>query len=195
MFYYYLKIFSSLVCKNKFTPFLWLLLKQNYYVISEWTLIFSFYFFDFCSNFTVILDIALSWSAIHGMSEDVKLKYILKAVAATLWVILMPLAYEYSHTTHLLFILAILIYLFPSMVSEMLFVVPSIRCYLETSDFKILKCITWWSQVFGVYRIYIKLNCQLINNYKQGDWSWFMVTQTRLYIGRSMHESAWSFSK
>ncbi|KAF8090598.1 hypothetical protein N665_0472s0027 [Sinapis alba] len=114
--------------------------------------------------FQVILDIALSWSAIHGMSEDVKLKYILKAVAATLWVILMPLAYEYSHTTHLLFILAILIYLFPSMVSEMLFVVPSIRCYLETSDFKILKCITWWSQ-------------------------------TRLYIGRSMHESAWSFSK
>ncbi|CAN8247661.1 unnamed protein product [Cochlearia groenlandica] len=130
-----------------------------------------------------VLDIALSWKSRHSMSLYVKFRFILKAVAAAVWVVLMPVTYAYSwrspsgfaqtiknwlggdnHSSPSLFILVILIYLSPNMLSTVLFAFPSIRRYLERSDFKIVMLMMWWSQ-------------------------------PRLYIGRGMHESAWSLFK
>ncbi|CAL9224715.1 unnamed protein product [Arabidopsis halleri] len=112
--------------------------------------------------FQAFLDIALNWKARHSMSTNVRQRYVCKAVAAAVWVVLMPLTYAYCHTC--IFIVAILIYLSPNMLPEMLFLIPSIRHTLEKSDFKPVKLIMWWSQ-------------------------------PRLYIGRGMHESAWSIYK
>ncbi|KAL9281410.1 Callose synthase 4 [Arabidopsis thaliana] len=112
--------------------------------------------------FQAFLDIALSWKARHSMSTHVRQRYIFKAVAAAVWVLLMPLTYAYSHTS--IFIVAILIYLSPNMLPEMLLLIPSIRRTLEKSDFRPVKLIMWWSQ-------------------------------PELYIGRGMHESAWSIYK
>ncbi|KAG7604029.1 Vta1/callose synthase N-terminal [Arabidopsis thaliana x Arabidopsis arenosa] len=112
--------------------------------------------------FQAFLDIALSWKARHSMSTHVRQRYIFKAVAAAVWVLLMPLTYAYSHTS--IFIVAILIYLSPNMLPEMLLLIPSIRRTLEKPDFRPVKLIMWWSQ-------------------------------PELYIGRGMHESAWSIYK
>lgn len=130
---------------------------------------FSSYQFSDCfvfNNISALLDIALSWKARHSMSHYVKLRYVLKAGAAAGWVIVMPVAYAYSlknasgfaltiknwfgghgHNSPSLFIVAILIYLSPNMLSALLFLFPFIRRYLERSDFKIMMLMMWWSQV------------------------------------------------
>ncbi|WZY92682.1 hypothetical protein YC2023_065011 [Brassica napus] len=43
-----------------------------------------------------VLDIALSWKSRHSMSFHAKLRFILKAIAAAVWVVLMPVTYAYS---------------------------------------------------------------------------------------------------
>ncbi|KAA8520299.1 hypothetical protein F0562_014555 [Nyssa sinensis] len=129
-----------------------------------------------------VLDIIMSWKAMNSMSLHVKLRYILKAVSAAAWVIVLPVTYAYSwenpsgfaHTirnwfgnstaSSSLFILAVLIYLSPNILSALLFLFPFIRRYLERSDYKIMMLMMWWSQ-------------------------------SRLYVGRGMQESAFSIFK
>ncbi|GMP41984.1 hypothetical protein CsSME_00011891 [Camellia sinensis var. sinensis] len=129
-----------------------------------------------------VLDIIMSWKARHSMSLHVKLRYILKAVSAAAWVIILPVTYAYSlknspgfaqtirswfgnsSSSSSLFISAVLIYLSPNILSALLFLFPFIRRYLERSDYKIVMLIMWWSQ-------------------------------PRLYVGRGMHESAFSLVK
>ncbi|KAG5565273.1 hypothetical protein RHGRI_001233 [Rhododendron griersonianum] len=129
-----------------------------------------------------VLDISMSWKARHSMSLHVKLRYILKAVSAAAWAIVLPVAYAYSWknpsgvaqtirswfgnspSSPSFFIVAILIYLSPNMLSALLFLFPFIRRYLERSDYKVVMFIMWWSQ-------------------------------PRLYVGRGMHESTFSLFK
>lgn len=112
------------------------------------------------------------------MSHYVKLRYVLKAGAAAGWVIVMPVAYAYSwknasgfaltiknwfgghsHNSPSLFIVAILIYLSPNMLSALLFLFPFIRRYLERSDFKIMMLMMWWSQVQSYHVPFILIKC------------------------------------
>ncbi|XP_058179707.1 callose synthase 3-like [Rhododendron vialii] len=129
-----------------------------------------------------VLDISMSWKARHSMSLHVKLRYILKAVSAAAWAIVLPVAYAYSWknpsgvaqtirswfgnspSSPSFFIVAILMYLSPNMLSALLFLFPFIRRYLERSDYKVVMFIMWWSQ-------------------------------PRLYVGRGMHESTFSLFK
>ncbi|XP_074325305.1 callose synthase 3-like isoform X1 [Apium graveolens] len=129
-----------------------------------------------------VLDIIMSWKALHSMSAHVKIRYILKAMFAAMWMIVLPVTYAYSwsNTTGLaqtirswfgngqsspsLFIMAVLIYLSPNMLSTLLFVFPFIRLRLEKSNNIIVSLIMWWSQ-------------------------------TRLYVGRGMQESTLSLIK
>ncbi|KAE9463007.1 hypothetical protein C3L33_05086, partial [Rhododendron williamsianum] len=112
-----------------------------------------------------VLDISMSWKARHSMSLHVKLRYILKAVSAAAWAIVLPVAYAYSWknpsgvaqtirswfgnspSSPSFFIVAILIYLSPNMLSALLFLFPFIRRYLERSDYKVVMFIMWWSQI------------------------------------------------
>ncbi|XP_065872528.1 callose synthase 2 [Euphorbia lathyris] len=121
-------------------------------------------------------DVILSWKARQTMPFYVKLRYLLKALSAAAWVIILPVTYAYSWknppgfgqtikkwfgnsaSSPSLFILAILIYLVPNMLSALLFLFPLIRRLLERSNYKIVMLMMWWSQ-------------------------------SRLYVGRGMHES------
>lgn len=112
----------------------------------------------------------MSWKARHSMSLHVKLRYILKAVSAAVWAIVLPIAYAYSWknpsgfsetirswfgnspSSPSFFIVAILLYLSPNMLSAVLFLFPFIRRYLERSDNKVLRLIMWWSQVCRDFR-------------------------------------------
>ncbi|KAL9263844.1 Callose synthase 3-like protein [Drosera capensis] len=116
------------------------------------------------------------------MSLHVKLRYILKVVAAAAWVIVLPVTYAYTwenppgfareikswfgndSKSPTLFILALVIYLSPNMLAGILFLFPFIRRLLEGSNYRIVMLIMWWSQ-------------------------------PRLYVGRAMHESAFSLFK
>lgn len=129
-----------------------------------------------------VLDIMLSWKARRMMSYHVKLRYILKAISAAVWVIVMPVTYAYSwknppgfaqtirswfgngSSSPSLFILAVFIYLSPNILNVLLFLFPIVRRYLERSNYKIVTLMMWWSQ-------------------------------PRLYVGRGMHESSVSLFK
>lgn len=122
-----------------------------------------FYFFIFFGP--AILDVILSWKARQSMSFYVKLRYLLKLVAAAMWVIILPVTYAYSWknppgfaqtirkwfgnspSSSSLFILFVFIYLSPNMLSALLFLFPIIRRYLERSNNKIVMLMMWWSQV------------------------------------------------
>ncbi|KAH9774697.1 callose synthase 2 [Citrus sinensis] len=112
-----------------------------------------------------VVDIVLSWKARRSMSFYVKLRYILKAVSAAGWVVILPITYAYSlknpagfaqtikswfgnsPSSPSLFVTVILVYLAPNMLSVLLFLFPFIRRFLERSNNKILMLIMWWSQI------------------------------------------------
>ncbi|KAG0484388.1 hypothetical protein HPP92_008467 [Vanilla planifolia] len=126
-----------------------------------------------------VLDAILSWKARMSMSFAVKLRYILKVVSAAVWVVVLPVTYAYTweNPTGLaktikswlgngqnqpsLYILAVVIYLSPNMLSALLFLFPFVRRFLESSTYKIVFLMLWWSQ-------------------------------PSLFVGRGMHESAFS---
>nr|POF00299.1 callose synthase 2 [Quercus suber] len=110
-----------------------------------------------------VLDIILSWKARHSMPIYVKLRYIWKAVSAAAWLIVLPVTYAYiwkippgfaqtiktfsnSPRSPSLFMLAVLIYLSPNMLSTVLSLFPFIRRYLGRSNNKIVVLMMWWSQ-------------------------------------------------
>nr|GMD62233.1 callose synthase 2-like [Ipomoea batatas] len=129
-----------------------------------------------------IVDIIMSWKARQSMSIYVKLRYILKAVSAAAWVIILPVTYAYSWknppsfaqtikswfgnspSSPSLFFIAVLFYLSPNMLSALLFLFPFIRRNLERSEYKIARLVMWWSQ-------------------------------PRLYVGRGMHDDTFSLVK
>ncbi|XVF47535.1 hypothetical protein PTKIN_Ptkin03bG0116700 [Pterospermum kingtungense] len=111
-----------------------------------------------------VLDVILSWKAQQSMSFHVKLRYILKVVSAAAWVIVLPVTYAYTwenppgfaqtikswfgNTSNApsLFILAVVIYLSPNMLAAILFLFPFVRRFLESSHYKIVMLMMWWSQ-------------------------------------------------
>ncbi|XP_007014816.2 PREDICTED: callose synthase 3 isoform X1 [Theobroma cacao] len=111
-----------------------------------------------------VLDVILSWKAQQSMSFHVKLRYILKVVSAAAWVIILPVTYAYTwddpsgfartiqswfgnaSNSPSLFILAVVIYLSPNMLAAILFLFPFVRRFLESSHYKIVMLMMWWSQ-------------------------------------------------
>ena len=131
--------------------------------------------------FTATLDIIFNWKARRTMEFAVKLRYFLKFTMAALWVVLLPVTYAYTweNPTGIiraikswfgngqnhppLFVISVVMYLSPSMLSAILFLLPFLRRKLESSDFKLVRLIMWWSQVNLKF-----LNCRnyhLIPNY------------------------------
>ncbi|PON81166.1 Glycosyl transferase [Trema orientale] len=110
------------------------------------------------------LDIILSWKARRSMSYYSQLRYALKAITAAAWVIILPVSYAYGLKnpsgfaqtmknwfgkgpgSSSVFILAVVIYLAPNMLSVLFFLFPFIRRPLERSNNKILALMMWWSQ-------------------------------------------------
>jgi hypothetical protein len=169
------------------------------------------------------------------MSIYVKLRYVLKAISAAGWVVVLPVAYAYSWknppgfaqtikswfgnspSSPSLFILAVLIYLSPNMLSTVLFLFPFIRRFLEKSNLKIVMLMMWWSQVcrcmflnfFSVTVAFIAekslRGCLIFLSLREVSLPSFIflslflcffqsfdILQPRLYVGRAMHESSLS---
>lgn len=102
------------------------------------------------------------------MSLAVKLRFILKLISAAAWVVVLPVTYAYTweNPTGLaktikgwlgdgqnqpsLYILAVVIYLSPNILSALLFLFPLLRRILERSNLKIVTFMMWWSQVFSL---------------------------------------------
>lgn len=100
------------------------------------------------------------------MSFAVKLRYILKVISATAWVIILPVTYAYASESPTglarsirswigdgqnqpsLYILAVVVYLSPNMLGMLFFIFPFLRRFLERSNYKIITFMMWWSQVF-----------------------------------------------
>lgn len=115
--------------------------------------------------FTATLDIIFNWKARRTMEFAVKLRYVLKFTMAALWVVLLLVTYAYTweNPTGIiriikswfgngrnhppLFVVSVVIYLSPSMLSAILFLLPCLSRSLESSDFKLVRLIMWWSQV------------------------------------------------
>lgn len=111
-----------------------------------------------------VLDLILSWKAWKSMSRYVQLRYILKVITSAIWVIVLPVTYAYGLKnpsgfaqtikswlgngpgSSSVFILAVVVYLAPNMLSILFFLFPLIRRSLERSDNKILAVMMWWSQ-------------------------------------------------
>ncbi|XP_073000931.1 callose synthase 3-like [Typha latifolia] len=111
-----------------------------------------------------ILDIVLSWKARRSMSFAVKLRYFLKVISAAVWVVILPVTYAYTweNTTGIagtvkswfgygrnrpsLYGLAVVIYLSPNMLGALLFLLPFLRRMLESSNYRIIMLMMWWSQ-------------------------------------------------
>uniref|UniRef100_A0A0E0AEQ0 1,3-beta-glucan synthase n=1 Tax=Oryza glumipatula TaxID=40148 RepID=A0A0E0AEQ0_9ORYZ len=129
-----------------------------------------------------ILDIVFGWKARRSMSFAVKLRYVLKLISSSAWVVILPVTYAYTWDSPTglariikswlgngqnqpsLYILAVVIYLAPNMLAAMLFLFPFLRRFLESSNVKVITFIMWWSQ-------------------------------PRLFVGRGMHEGAFSLFK
>ncbi|KAI3511129.1 hypothetical protein L1887_18273 [Cichorium endivia] len=112
-----------------------------------------------------VIDLVMMWKARFSMSFHVKLRYILKTLSAAAWVIVLPITYSYSlnnpsgfgqtiknwfgsgPSSPSLFVLAIVIYLSPNMLSALLFLLPFFRRKLERSNYRIVRFIMWWSQL------------------------------------------------
>jgi len=123
----------------------------------------DFYFFG--GNIAAVLDIVLNWKARQNMSIYVKLRYILKAVTAAAWVIVLITTYAYSwknppvfaqtikswvgnnRSSPSLYILAVLIFFSPNMLSTVLFLFPFIGRFLKRSNNKIAMLLMWCIQV------------------------------------------------
>lgn len=115
--------------------------------------------------FSAVIDFILSWKARKSMSFYVKLRYVLKVASAVAWVIVLSVAYAFSWknpsgftqtikswfgnslSSPSFFIVAIVIYLSPNMLSGLLFIFPTIRRFLERSNNKLVMLMMWWSQV------------------------------------------------
>ncbi|KAJ3682000.1 hypothetical protein LUZ60_014573 [Juncus effusus] len=131
-----------------------------------------------------ILHLVLNWKARQSMTFVVKLRYLLKVVTAIAWVIILPVTYAYtlqnptgfaktikgwfgngqSHPS--LYIVAVLIYMSPHMLSAVLFVFPLIRRWIESSDIGLISFMMWWSQP----RLYVGRGMH------EGPFSLFMYT-------------------
>ncbi|KAL4576869.1 hypothetical protein LXL04_012969 [Taraxacum kok-saghyz] len=111
-----------------------------------------------------VLDVVLNWKARQCMPFYQKLRYLLKVVSAAAWVVILPVTYAYtskdpaglaqtikgwfgnSSGSPSLFILAVVVYLSPNMLAAVLFLFPFIRRYLESSDYRVVMLMMWWSQ-------------------------------------------------
>ncbi|KAG9444221.1 hypothetical protein H6P81_015561 [Aristolochia fimbriata] len=118
-----------------------------------------------CSAYRLVqasLDIAFAWKAKNTMNFYKKLRYVLKLLTAAIWAITLPVYYANSRqkptcATKLYwkgagewcitsYMVTVAIYLTSNAISLVLFLVPAISSYIETSDWKIFTILSWWSQ-------------------------------------------------
>ncbi|KAK4851376.1 hypothetical protein QYF36_014627 [Acer negundo] len=112
-----------------------------------------------------IFDISFTWKARRTMESSQKKKYMLKLVVAVIWTIVLPVLYANSRRNYTCYstysaqykgwlgelcfssyMVAVTIYLMTNAVELVLFFVPAVSKYIETSNFRICTMLSWWTQ-------------------------------------------------
>lgn len=116
-----------------------------------------------------ILDIAFTWKARLMMAISIKRKQVLKLVVAVIWTIVLPVYYAKSRRKYTCYstqyrswlgqlcfssyMVAVAIYLMTNAVEIVLFFVPLVNKYIEISNWRIIKILSWWTQVRFIVEI------------------------------------------
>lgn len=113
--------------------------------------------------FAAILDVVFTWKARCAMDSSRHLKDVLKIVGAMIWTILLPILYSSSRRKYTCYssqdgswlgewcyssyMVAVAFYLISNAVNMVLFLVPAVGKYIETSNTRICRVLSWWTQV------------------------------------------------
>ncbi|KAJ8616668.1 hypothetical protein MRB53_036040 [Persea americana] len=108
------------------------------------------------------LDIAFTWKVRNTMSYFQILRYVLKLVAAAIWTIILPVYYARSRRNSTCstksftngngewclssYMVAVAIYLSSNVIGMVLFFVPALSSYIETSNCRLCTILSWWAQ-------------------------------------------------
>ncbi|GAV58897.1 Glucan_synthase domain-containing protein/DUF605 domain-containing protein/FKS1_dom1 domain-containing protein [Cephalotus follicularis] len=116
-----------------------------------------------------LLDLVLNFPGYHRWRFTDVLRNILKIIVSLAWVIILPLFYLNSFSVAPgrikdmlsflrqvkgippLYIMAVVIYMLPNLLTAVLFIFPMLRRWIENSDWHIIRFLLWWSQP----RIYV----------------------------------------
>ncbi|KAA8526709.1 hypothetical protein F0562_009062 [Nyssa sinensis] len=109
-----------------------------------------------------ILDIIFTWKARCTMDFSQILKHVLKVVVAVIWTIVLPVYYASSRRKYTCYstqyrswlgewcyssyMVAVAFYLMTNSVNMVLFLVPAVGKYIETSNCRICTILSWWTQ-------------------------------------------------
>ncbi|RZC67481.1 hypothetical protein C5167_011170 [Papaver somniferum] len=108
------------------------------------------------------LDIAFTWKARHTMDFYQTLRYMLKPVVASLWIIILSVYYADSRRKSSCsrigygswiggcfissYMVAVALYLMSNAVGMILFLVPAVGKYIENSNWRVFIILSWWAQ-------------------------------------------------
>ncbi|CAL9211837.1 unnamed protein product [Musa hybrid cultivar] len=115
-----------------------------------------------------VLDVVLNFPGFHRWKFIDVLRNFLKILVSLVWAIILPLVYIDSPSINLpwnelskwlhqlngvppLYIMVVVLYLFPNILAGILFLFPMLRRWIENSDWHIVQLLLWWSQP----RIYV----------------------------------------
>ncbi|KAL8129308.1 hypothetical protein V2J09_018463 [Rumex salicifolius] len=129
-----------------------------------------------------VLDAILNWKARQSMPFHVKLRYILKVVCAAAWVIILPVTYAYMWENPPGFARTIKSWFGSNFSSNSLFIL-AVAIYLSPN---MLSSALF---LFPFIRRYLE------NSHYRIVMFMLWWSQPRLYVGRGMHESAYSLIK
>jgi len=123
----------------------------------------------------VILDIAFTWKARHIMNYYDKLRFVFKFFFAATWSITLPCSYATSQTYSACsterpamdkfclspYMIVVIIYLMANVVGIILFLVPAVSSFIETSNWQVCNVLSWWAQVqnFYILKCHVKPRC------------------------------------
>lgn len=127
----------------------------------------SFLSFNYLWLMSGFLDLVLNFPGYHRWRFTDVLRNILKIIVSLAWVIILPLLYFQSKSpinfpfkdlmkwlkqikgVPELYILAVILYLLPNLLTVVLFLFPMLRRWIENSDWHIIRLLLWWSQVLN----------------------------------------------
>ncbi|GFQ05755.1 putative callose synthase 8 [Phtheirospermum japonicum] len=110
-----------------------------------------------------VLDFAFKWKARSTMDSTHRRKDLLKIAEAIVWTIVLPIFYSSTRRKYTCYsaqdgswirewcyssyMIAVAFYLIRNAVNMVLFFVPAVGKYIETSNYRICTALSWWSQI------------------------------------------------
>ncbi|PIA33973.1 hypothetical protein AQUCO_03900091v1 [Aquilegia coerulea] len=109
-----------------------------------------------------LLDLAFIWKVRDTMDSSQSVRYMLKPVAAAIWTIILPVFYADSRRNSRCslkqyqswigdwclssYTVTVAFYLGSNAIGMVLFLVPAINKYIETSNWRVCTAFSWWAQ-------------------------------------------------